>query len=42
VWLKSVIGVNYKRNGSGILLVNLLEGGNSHYELLSSISNTQS
>lgn len=31
VWLKSLIGVNYKTNGSGIFFINLLEGNNNHY-----------
>ena len=39
VWMKLLIAVNYKIDGSGILLVNLLEGNNNHYEVVSAISN---
>lgn len=41
-WLKTVIGVNFKVRGSGILLVNVLEGVDDQYHHIATVMNYDS
>lgn len=41
-WLKIMIGVNFKVRGSGILLVNVLEGSDDQYHHIATVMNSDS